>query len=316
MGVTAPRRHGGKSELRPARLATVARTLGRRLVTLFRRAVGEFQDDRCTHSAAAISYHLLFSLFPLAIVAVGVLGLVTGGGRAPDNVISAVLHVVPLSPSGEAQLRGSLASVNGGSGALGLIGLVGVLWSASGVMSAIRTALNLAWDTDQRRPFLRGKAIDLLLVAATSVVILAALGITVATSLLRNASHNLPHPLRWAAPFASAAAQVAALLIAAAILFAVFTALYRVVPAVPTSLGDVWPGALAAAVGFELTQFGFSVYVAHFAHYNKVYGSLGAVVAFLFFVYLASAVFLFGAEVASEYPRMKHAAGEHERHRA
>jgi membrane protein len=57
-------------------------------------------------------------------------------------------------------------------------------------------------------------------------------------------------------------------------------------------------------VAFEALQYGFSVYVAHLAHYNRVYGPLGAIVAFLFFVYLASSVFLFGAEVASEYPRL------------
>ena len=68
-------------------------------------------------------------------------------------------------------------------------------------------------------------------------------------------------------------------------------------------------GALAAAAGFEAVQYGFSLYVTYFGHYNKIYGSLGAIVAFLFFIYLASSVFLFGAEIAAEYPRLRAGPG-------
>lgn len=53
--------------------------------------------------------------------------------------------------------------MSGGAGALGLLGLTGVIWSASGVMAAVRTALNVAWDTDAKRPFVRSKAVDLRL---------------------------------------------------------------------------------------------------------------------------------------------------------
>lgn len=79
---------------------------------------------------------------------------------------------------------------------------------------------------------------------------------------------------------------------------------YRVLPAVFVPWRTVWPGAFVAAVGFEVLQAGFSIYVSNLAHYNRVYGSLGGIVAFLFFVYLASSLYLFGAEVSSEYGRL------------
>jgi membrane protein len=110
-------------------------------------------------------------------------------------------------------------------------------------------------------------------------------------------------------PLTRAGAWVIVVAISTALLFATFAVLYRVVPAAPTRMRDIWPGALAAAAGFEGLQYGFSIYLAFFGHYNRVYGSLGAVVAFMFFVYLASMVFLFGAEIASEYPRLRDRAG-------
>ncbi len=267
---------------------------------LLRRSYHEFREDHCQQMAAAISYHLLFSLFPLAIAAVGVLGLFTSDPAARDRVTQRVVDVVPLTGTGRQQLHDLLGSVSGTAGALGLIGLLGVLWSASGVMAAVRTALNVAWDTDQRRPFVRGKAVDLMLVAGALLVVGSALGITIVTSLAQRQTRHVPEVLR---PLAGAFASVAAFLTALALLFLVFLLLYRVVPAVSTRMRDVWPGALVAALGFELVQLGFSVYVSNFANYNKVYGSLGAVIAFMFYVYLSSAAFLFGAEVAAEHPR-------------
>ena len=86
--------------------------------------------------------------------------------------------------------------------------------------------------------------------------------------------------------------------------FAAFAVLYRVVPATNVRLRDVWLGALVAAALFEATKVGFAFYLENFSNYDIVYGSLGAVAAFLFWVYLSAMILLFGAEVASEYPRV------------
>ena len=281
--------------------SVLARAGQRRVVVLLRRSVREFTDDHCPQLAAAISYHLLFSIFPLAIAAVGVLGLVTHSAHARDSVVSAVTGMVPLSGEGQQQLRTMLESISGTTGALGLLGLLGVIWSASGVMAAVRTAINIAWDVQERRPFLRGKAVDLLLLLGTFVLIGAALGAALLSSLARQGGASVSGWLRFlTGPLAAAFAVLAS----GALLFVTFLALFRLLPAVPTRLRDVWPGAVGAAVGLTALQYGFSIYVSHFSNYNRVYGSLGAVIAFMFFVYLAAAVFLLGAEVASEWPKL------------
>ncbi len=281
----------------------------RQAVALLRRSFHEFFADHCQQMAAAISYHLLFSLFPLAIAAVGAVGLITQNPHARDTVITAVLKAVPLSTDGKHQLHDLLASVSGSAGALGLLGIIGVIWAASGVMAAIRTALNIAWDTDLKRPFIRGKIVDLILIACVFLITGAALGITLLASITRHGVH-LPAALRLLQPLAGAAASAAVYLAAVVLLFATFLFLYRFVPAAPTRLSGIWPGALAAAAGFEAVQYGFSLYLTYFGHYNKIYGSLGAIVAFLFFIYLASSVFLFGAEIAAEYPRLRAGPGK------
>ena len=81
---------------------------------------------------------------------------------------------------------------------------------------------------------------------------------------------------------------------------------YKLIPDVRTRFRHVWTGALLAALLFELIKNGFALYLRYFGNYDAVYGSLGAVIAFLFFIYLSSIILLLGAEVASEWPRVLH----------
>ncbi len=272
-----------------------------RLVLLTRRSVSEHLEDKCQQLAAAISYHLLFSIFPLAIAGIGVLGLVASDPSTRRSLVSDIVSVVPLTGDGRAQVERLLNSVSGTAGALGLIGLVGVLYSASGVMAAVRTAVNLAWDITDQRSFVKGKALDLLLVLSSFLAVTAVLAVSVLTRLARAGSERLPGFLSaLAGPFGATVAVV----LTGLLLFGAISLLFVLLPNEPVRFRTVWPGSLVVVLGFELLQYGFSVYVANFADYNRVYGSLGTVVALLFLVYLASSVLLFGAEVASEYGRL------------
>jgi membrane protein len=267
-------------------------------VQLAKRSLAEFLEDRCPQFAASIAYHVLFSIFPLVIVLAGIAGIALHASGSQTQAVDSVVRNVPLSGSGQRQLRHLLLGATGDLSALGLIGIVGLLYSASGMMAAIRTALNEAWDVEEARPFLRGKLIDIGLVFAVALLSLASLGLTIFLHLLGGGG--------WIA---------FSLLVPLVIGFAVVLFLYRVVPAAAVEVGDVWPAALFVAVAFTTAENLFALYVGHFGNYNAVYGSLGAVIAFMFFVFLSSELFLLGAEVASEWPRVRRAfaRGEIER---
>jgi len=269
------------------------------LPRLGQRSVAEFLDDHCPQLAAAVAYHVLFSLFPLAIVLAGVFGIVVHTTGVQADVVDAIVANVPLSGEGTARLRRLLTRSTNGLPALGLVGVVGLVYAASGMMAAIRLALNQAWDVVEYRPFLRGKLIDLALVFGTALVAAATLALTVGVRLAGELAGG------WAT-------VLLGVVVPLAVGFGVALFLYRTIPAVDVSLAAAWPGALLAAAGFVLLQNLFALYVDHFADYDAIYGSLGAVIAFMFFVYVSSLAFLLGAEVASEWPRVR----EHVRHGA
>ncbi len=260
------------------------------LPRLARRSMAEFLDDHCAQYASSIAYHVLFSLFPLAIVLAGVFGIVVRATGSQADVVDTIVRNVPLSPSGDRQLRTLLTGATGNLSALGLIGIVGMVYAASGMMASIRLALNAAWDVDESRPFLRGKLVDIALVFGAAGLALASLALTVGLRTIGSLG-GLGNGLAIVAPLLTA--------------FGVVVLLYRIVPAADVQLGDAVPGALLVACIFVVLENLFAIYVQHFAHYNAVYGSLGAVIAFMFFVYLSSLAFLFGAEVASEWPRVR-----------
>jgi membrane protein len=191
-----------------------------------------------------------------------------------------------------------------GSGALGLLGLFGMAWSGSNMFGVIRRSLNIAYDVELRRPLVLQKLVDLLMVVALAPFFILSLSATAAVRSLRHVSTDVPL-LSDAGSVLGLVWGATSLLVPVAVSFVAFTALYWVVPAKRLRLADIWAGSLLAAVLFEGSKLGFSVYLENFANYDAVFGSLGAVVAFLFWVYVAANDMLLGAEVASEVPRVR-----------
>ncbi len=267
---------------------------------LVERTIAEFLDDHCPQLAASIAYHVLFSLFPLAIVLAGIFGIVVQATGVQADVVDAIVRNAPLSADGDRQLRNLLDGATSGLSALGLVAVVGLVYAASGMMAAIRLALNEAWDVTEYRPFLRGKLIDVGLVFATALVAAVSVVLTIGVRFAGRLADSIGFDVAtgWAV-------WLLGVVVPLVFAFGVVLFLYRTIPAAEVSARDAWPGALAAASGFVLTQNLFAVYVQHFANYNAVYGSLGAVIALMFFVYLSALVFLLGAEVASEWPRVR-----------
>ena len=276
----------------------------RTCVALVRRGVGEFFEDGCPQRAAAISYYSLLSLFPLAIVLVAVFGLVVDDDAARRRVIGFVLDNVPLREDrGRADLEELLRAVTSASQGFGILGAAGLLFAASAVMGAVRQALNAAWEVAEPRPLLQGKLVDVLLVFATGVVIAASIAMTLTVKYVA----SLGDPLGAPGALAHDAILLAGRLVPALLTFAVCAFAFAVVPARRQSgaLRDTWPGVVFVACGFEAAKVGFSVYLDNAANYGAVYASLGGVIAFLVFVFVAANLFLLGAEIASEWPALR-----------
>ena len=243
--------------------------------------------------AAGLAYRVLFSLVPLLALVVSVLDLVL-----PDDARTDIVHWLFNAVPGtafESAVDKSVSHPGATAPLVGLIAIIGLLWAATGMMSAIRTAFRVIWEHPGQR-YVRGKLRDLLLVALTALLILAAFGASLAAQIIAQAGKSVSDAIGWsggASVFGTLVELAGGLLIAVA----AFLVLYTVVPPVRERFGLIWPSALLAAVAVEVLIRGFAFYVTTFASYNKIYGSLGVLFVFLFLIYLLAMILLLGAEL-------------------
>lgn len=234
----------------------------------------------------------MFSLVPFVALVVSVADLVLPAGRR-EQFVDWVLGALPGN-----ELENSVDHAldeSGSAGPLvGLFSLALLLWGASGMMASLRRAFGAVWGLERPPPFVRGKLRDVALVAGAGAFLVGAFALSVVAQVVSETGTDVAGALGWDAGGLVFVVDLAtsSLAVAAALL-----AVYRVVPPVPVTLTDAWPGAVAAALACQVAVRGFAIYAANIADFNTAYGSLGTVFAFLVLVYLLAIIVLMGAEL-------------------
>ena len=276
------------------------RRLGERALLATWRACVEFVDDRGHRDAAQIAFFAILSFVPLAMLLVGGFSTIFDDQEVRTRVVKAVFDNVPLAQDADRpRLESTVGDALRRTGELGPLSVLLLLAAASGVMGALRHSINQAWDIEARPPLLRRKALDLALVLGATVVLLFSLSLTAT---------------RYAADVVDdeqGGGWLAAIVLEGIgdLLPLVFTALvvlflYRVLPWPRPRVREIWPGAIVAAVLISLVRGALDLYFEHLADLGALYGSLGALMALLIFVFAVSNVLVFGAEFASEWSRL------------
>jgi len=264
---------------------------------LIRRTVESYLEHNGPHLAAAISYYTLFSLFPLLLAVASIVGFVARSSSAQTTIINNIADFIPVSRD---FVQSSVESVVEQRGAAVTIATVSLLWAGMTVFSAMRKSINLCFGITKPRPFLREKGIEALMMIGGGVLILLSLAVTTALRVARSLSvlvtpHGFNGELVW---------QAAGGLVPLLLTFGTFAMLYRYIPNRVIRWRDVWLGALLSAIGFEAFKNIFVWYVNDVANYSAIYGSLGALVAFLMWVYVSVTILLWGSEFCLQYPQV------------
>ncbi len=260
----------------------------------------EFVDDRAHRPAAEIAFFAALSSIPLALLLVGSFGIVFETADVRGRVIDTLFEYIPLADeSDRALLERTISESLAGAGRLGFVSVLLLVAAASGIMSALRKAINTAWDIEVNPPLVRRKLIDLVLVVGGTLTLAVSLSVTVPRRAAALAD-------RGEAGFTLTAALLDALgdLIPFVFTALVILFLYRVLPVERPKVREIWPGALVAAALLVVLKGALELYFDHLADFGALYGSLGALMALLLFFFGASNVLVFGAEFASEWSRL------------
>ncbi len=260
------------------------------------RAAGAFSNDRGTQMAAAISYYTFFSLFPLTLLAVSLFGIVLRDEELQARVLDAIVDFLPLE---SATIEGSVRSVAELGPTLTVFSFLGTLWSAAALSASVRSALNVVFGAGRRRPFLRAKLIDFALLPIIGLPLLGGLLIS---GVIRFAQEEL---LDWSPTLYELVGfswGLVAILVPFLLTFLAFILIYWLLPNRTLRFRYLWPGALIAALAFELLKAGFTFYLQNFGTFDVVYGSLASVIILLFWIFLTANILILGAEIGAELP--------------
>jgi membrane protein len=263
-----------------------------------KRAFAEFKDDNVTDWAAALTYYAVLSIFPGVIVFVSLLGLFGQGADTVSKLID-IVGDLGVPQSALDSLRGPIEDVvNQQAGQAGLalvLGVLGALWSASGYIGAFIRAMNAIYEVKEGRKFYILRPLQILI---TVVCVLLLTAITLALV----ASGNVAQAVGDALGLGQAA--VTAWNIAKWPVIVIVVSLYHVAPNVKQPKFRWFTlGGFLALVLWVIASAAFGFYVANFGSYNKTYGSLGAIITFLVWMWITNNVLLFGAEVNAELER-------------
>ena len=268
-------------------------------VAALKRTVSEFSEDNLSDWAAALTYYGIVAMFPALIALVAILGLVGQsatkplldnlGGFAPGpahQILANALHGLTQSRSG--------------AGIIFVVGLAGALWSASSYIGAFIRASNIIWDVEEGRPIWRTLPLRLVI----TVVMLALLALSALAVVLTGPLADRVGKLVGLGGTAVTVWDIAKWPVLVLVVSFMFSILYYASPNVRQP-GFRWvtPGGILAVVTWIVASAAFGLYVANFGSYNKTYGSLGAIIIFLVWLWLSNAAILLGAELNAELVR-------------
>lgn len=264
---------------------------------LAKRVWNEIEQDRVFGRAAELSYYFLLALFPLLIFLTSVIGIVLGSGTGMRHALFNYLARI-MPPSAFQLLDATMYEVSSGSGSGKLsFGLLAALWAASNGMSAITGSLNAAYDLKETRPWWKQRLVAIVLTIALSVLIMAALVLVVAGG---NIGESVATHYGLGSAFAIAWKIIQWPVIFAALVLS-FALIYYFAPDLHDQAWQwLTPGAAIGVVLWLLVSIGFRVYLQFFDSYNKTYGSLGAVIILMLWLYFTGAAVLIGGEINSE----------------
>ena len=293
-----------KAEQLPLRLPFVRRFLTRGLsvvrltgIALWRGFVGLYNSNDLTF-ASSIAYYSLLSLFPFFLLVFSILARVTSNDTDRGAVLGFVLRYFPRQFE---FVTTQLDAMQQAGVQLGLAGSVLMVWAASGVFSAITSAVNYAWGVEKQRSFFKHKMIAFAMLVMASLLLLLGLLLVSAINVAETT---------W---FAGVLERAPGLLVlqgwaiksASTVIFILIVGLvFYFVPNAAVRFRDVWVGAVITGLLWRGALAVFSRYVRDLSHFS-VHGSIAAVVVFLVWVYISAVILLYGVEVTAAYARLR-----------
>ncbi len=253
-------------------------------------------DTRVTEAAAAIAYYAILSFFPLILFLIAFNSSFLQSAEVQGQILKFVDEYFPGS---ETIVVGNIQHLINASGAVGLAGTAVLLWSATLVFAGFAQNINMAWTTAESRHFLIDRLIGLMMIGIMVIFLIVTL---ILNTLLDVLPRLFPDYLGPVFADMTRLHHFMVDYLPMTTLFGLLLVLYKYVPSVHVRWRESAVGTIFAFLALQLTRRGFVWYLSFGTDsYSLIYGSLGAVVAFMLWTYLSSCIVLIGGHVSAGF---------------
>lgn len=263
------------------------------LKTLFKKAYAGWQEDHGSNLAAALTYHAIFSITPLLLVVLAVVGAIYQDSSA--ELLAQVRTFVGQDAATLIQSMLEGGKVAAQSRLAFIVGSLLTIIGSIGLFKQVKTALDIIWEIPQRKiswqEFVKRYVGLFLLVIFTSFFFILSLGIS--TTLSSTPLYALD--IVRGSPHLYGALNQLISLLGSTLLFGV---LFRTLPDTKIAWKHVWRGAFFTSIVLAIEKYAFGFYLSH-SSVQSAYGAAGSLVALLLWIYYSAQVFLFGAEIVN-----------------
>ena len=273
-----------------------------RSIDILQRTAQRINEERAAEAAASMAYYGFFSLFPMLLVAVVVVSTVLENTLSQEQVLDVLLQAFPFSYE---LIEDNIEQVLNARGSVGIIGLVGLAWSAMGAFTVLTRNINRAWPNTKVRNFFMMRLVSFAMLAAM-------IGGLISLFVFNTVTRFLPPDINEAAEKASSSQNFTQVLIGL-LLFASLLVLYWWLPRTKVRWKEAAWGAMIGSIGISIVTTGLTWFLeSGLSNYNLVYGSLGAIVALLFWIYLLSLILFAGAHLSAAIAYVRRNQGKAE----
>jgi membrane protein len=250
-------------------------------------------EDDLPGLSAQLAYYFLLSLFPLLIVLFTLLPYIP---IPHQDMLGIVRDFAPVEAMDliEKNVHDIMNHRNGG---LLSFGIIGTIWSSSNGISAIVKAFNKAYNVKESRSFIVSRGMAILLTFGMIFVLILAIvlpvfGREIGVFLFSQMGYTTEFIKVW---------DTLSWLVSAIILFLIFTGLYWIAPNVKIKCRSAFPGAAFATVGWIISSIGLTFYVGNISNYSLTYGSIGAIIVLMIWLYISAFIIILGGEINAFY---------------
>jgi membrane protein len=267
---------------------------------LLKSTLRNWMDDNAMRLAAALAFYTVWSIGPLFLVVVSVVGLAYGRAAAQGHVVDSLRQLV--GDAGAHSIEDAIVHANGSGNTVlaNVVGIVMLLISASGVVAELKASLDLVWDVTPRPGSffitLKDRFFSLTMVLGTGFLLLV--------SLLFNAALSaIGTRLRGHVPGGEGLWHVVHFVVSFGLTSLLFCLIFKVVPDAKVRWKDVWIGGVVTAALFTLGQALIGIYVGK-TNIGSAYGAASSVMIILVWVFFSSCILFLGAEFTRVYANM------------